>query len=172
MFPTEPRTAVCGRTALALLLMASLALAACATPRAPTAGGLPEPGERVPGGLIALQERADEAYLEGRLLDAEQLYRQLLREMPQSAYAWLRLGNVQVRNSELDAAARSYRECLKFAREDARCWNNLALVYVKMATLTLEQSGEFISDREQAARLESFRRRVVESTANALTEAP
>lgn len=151
--------------------LAVLLLVGCAAPtRPPAAAAEAAGGERVPGGLVSLQDRADQAYAEGRLLDAEQLYRQLLREMPQSAYAWLRLGNVQLRNSELEAAARSYRECLKFAQEDARCWNNLALTYVKMANLTLDQASQFITDPEQAARLDAFRRRVVDSTSNEVTE--
>jgi cytochrome c-type biogenesis protein CcmH/NrfG len=120
--------------------------------------------------LIELQERADHAYAEGRLLDAEQLYRRLLRAHPRSTHALLRLGNTQLRNSELDAAALSFRECIKYSPEDARCWNNLALTYVKMSADTLEQSTQFVKDPTQAAELEAFRRRVVGSTAAEVTE--
>lgn len=120
--------------------------------------------------LIDLQERADQAYAEGRLLDAEQLYRRLLRAHPRSTHALLRLGNTQLRNSELDAAAVSFRECIKYSPEDARCWNNLALTYVKMSSDTLEQSAQFVKDPTQAAQLEAFRRRVVGSTAAEVTE--
>lgn len=120
--------------------------------------------------LVARVERADQAYTEGRLLDAEQLYRQVLRAHPRSTHALLRLGNIQLRNSELEAAALSYRECIKYAPEDARCWNNLALTHVKMAADTLEQSRQFVSDPEQQAPLESFRRRIIESTAVEITE--
>jgi Tfp pilus assembly protein PilF len=158
------------RTRLSFLLVpAILLLSACvATPSSRNSNSA---GERTPGGLMALQDRADQAYAEGRLLDAEQLYRLMLKEMPQSAHAWLRLGNVQLRNSELEAAARSFRECLKFQQQDGRCWNNLALTYIKMAHSTLDQSAGFVVDAEQLERLEAFRRRVVESTASQVTEA-
>lgn len=120
--------------------------------------------------LVDRVDRADQAYTEGRLLDAEQLYRQVLRAHPRSTHALLRLGNIQLRNSELEAAALSYRECIKYAPEDARCWNNLALTHVKMAADTLEQSRQFVSDPEQQAPLEGFRRRIIESTAVEITE--
>ncbi|SDD69429.1 Tetratricopeptide repeat-containing protein [Aquimonas voraii] len=167
----KPGSRAWGLRGIGLGLSMAMLLVGCAAPTRPPAAASETPGgERVPGGLVSLQDRADQAYAEGRLLDAEQLYRQLLREMPQSAYAWLRLGNVQLRNSELEAAARSYRECLKFMQDDARCWNNLALTYIKMANLTLDQAGQFITDSEQAARLDAFRRRVVDSTSNEVTE--
>lgn len=120
--------------------------------------------------LIARVERADQAYLEGRLLDAEQLYRQVLRQHPRSTHALLRLGNIQLRNSELEAAALSYRECIKFAPEDARCWNNLALTHVKMAADALEQSQQFVRNPDDLVPLEQFRRRIIESTAVEITE--
>lgn len=120
--------------------------------------------------LIARVERADQAYLEGRLLDAEQLYRQVLRQHPRSTHALLRLGNIQLRNSELEAAALSYRECIKHAPEDARCWNNLALTHVKMAADALEQSQQFVRNPDDLVPLEQFRRRIVESTAVEITE--
>lgn len=121
--------------------------------------------------LISRVERADEAYAEGRLLDAEQQYRQILRMHPRSTHALLRLGNIQLRNSELEAAALSYRECIKFAPEDARCWNNLALTHVKMAADALEQSQQFVRNPEDLVPLEQFRRRIIESTAVEITEA-
>lgn len=157
------------RCLLALGLVVSLA-ACTSTPARNEAAPISAAATVGEDSLIELQERADQAYAEGRLLDAEQLYRRLLRAHPRSTHALLRLGNTQLRNSELDAAALSFRECIKYSPEDARCWNNLALTYVKMSSDTLEQSTQFVKDPTQAAQLEAFRRRVVGSTAAEVTE--
>jgi Flp pilus assembly protein TadD len=148
----------------------TLLLCACVSQGPRQARGSGEASMPEAESAIALQERADQAYAEGRLLDAEQLYRRLLKVHPRSAHALLRLGNTQLRNSELEAAARSYRECIKYSPQEGRCWNNLALTYVKMSSDTLEQSAQFVTDPDQNAQLEAFRRRVVESTAAEITE--
>ena len=154
-----------------VVLACAVALVACAgAPKRNDAAPISAAATVGEDSLIELQERADQAYAEGRLLDAEQLYRRLLTAHPRSTHALLRLGNTQLRNSELDAAALSFRECIKYSPEDARCWNNLALTYVKMSSDTLEQSTQFVKDPSQAAQLEAFRRRVLGSTAAEVTE--
>ncbi len=114
-------------------------------------------------GLFELQRQADEAYEQGRLLDAEQLYRRMLAASPASGYAWMRLGNVQLRNDQLEAAIHAYRQCLRFETGESRCWQNLSLTYVEMAVATLDQADGKISDEPAKVRMAAFKRRLIES---------
>jgi len=114
-------------------------------------------------GLFDLQRQADTAYDEGRLLDAEQLYRRMLKASPSSAYAWMRLGNVELRNDQLEAAIHAYRQCLRFQSGESRCWQNLSLTYVEMAVATLDQAAGKATDEEARQRMATFKQRLVES---------
>jgi Flp pilus assembly protein TadD len=114
-------------------------------------------------GLFDLQRQADAAYEQGRLLDAEQLYRRMLKASPSSGYAWMRLGNVQLRNDQLEAAIYAYRQCLRFETSEARCWQNLSLTYVEMAVATLNQADGKTSDEPARERMANFKQRLVES---------
>jgi tetratricopeptide (TPR) repeat protein len=113
--------------------------------------------------LSDLQLKADLAYGEGRLLDAEQLYRRMLKASPSNGHAWMRLGNVQLRNDQLEAAVYAYRQCLRFETGDSRCWQNLSLTYVEMAVATLDQADGKASDEQAKERMVAFKRRLIES---------
>lgn len=122
--------------------------------------------------LLAIKQKADAAYDEGRLLDAEQGYQRIVEQAPSTAQAWLRLGNINLRRDRLEAAVHAYRQCLTFDRNEVRCWNNLSVTYVQMAASTLEQGGEEVSDPVKKEQLEAMRRRVVESINREKSEAP
>ena len=147
-----------------LLLVAALAGCASSASRPDDASGYA--ATKVSddeAGLFDLQREADKAYEEGRLLDAEQLYRRMLKVTPASGHAWLRLGNVQLRNDQLEAAVHAYRECLRFEMGQSRCWQNLALTYVEMAVATLDQADAKADDIVFKERMAAFKRRLIES---------
>ncbi|HJU40340.1 MAG TPA: hypothetical protein VJ724_12255, partial [Tahibacter sp.] len=121
--------------------------------------------------LLSLKQKADQAYDEGRLLDAEQGYQKILEQAPSTPQAWLRMGNINLRLDRLDAAVHAYRQCLMFDRNEVRCWNNLSVAYIQMAATTLEQGSEEISDPAKKEQLEAMRRRVVESINREKSEA-
>ena len=122
--------------------------------------------------LLALKQKADQAYDEGRMLDAEQGYQRILEQAPSTPQAWLRLGNINLRMDRLEAAVHAYRQCLTFDRNEVRCWNNLSVTYVQMAASTLEQGSEQLSDPAKKEQLEAMRRRVIQSISNDKSEAP
>ncbi|HVJ61477.1 MAG TPA: tetratricopeptide repeat protein [Tahibacter sp.] len=124
------------------------------------------------GDLLALKQKADLAYDEGRMLDAEQGYNRILEQAPSTPQAWLRLGNINLRLDRLEAAVHAYRQCLTFDRNEVRCWNNLSVAYIQMAASTLEQGSEEVSDPVKKEQLEAMRRRVVESINSEKSEAP
>ncbi|MDC8015966.1 tetratricopeptide repeat protein [Tahibacter soli] len=122
--------------------------------------------------LLSIKQKADTAYDEGRLLDAEQGYQKIIEQAPSTPQAWLRLGNINLRRDRLEAAVHAYRQCLTFDRNEVRCWNNLSVTYIQMAASTLEQGGEEVSDPVKKEQLEAMRRRVVESLNREKSEAP
>ena len=126
---------------LALILAASLglvfALAACAVAPRPT----PATGKSQ---LQDKLERADQALRDARLTDAEILYRQLTESNPELPDVWLRLGNVYTRESQLQAAVRTYKQGLHYGRNDGRLWYNLALARLKQSVDALEASSEVL----------------------------
>ena len=122
--------------------------------------------------LLTLKQKADTAYDEGRLLDAEQLYQRLIEKAPTNAQVWLRLGNINLRVDRLEAAVHAYRQCITFDNNEVRCWNNLSLTYIQMAATTLEQGGEQVSDPVKKEQLETMRRRVVQTLERDKQEAP
>lgn len=89
-------------------------------------------------------ERANAAYDEARLDKAETLFLQIVKSSPGYLEAWLKLGNIYVRQTRLKAAIRCFEEAIKIDQEDGRAWYNLALVRIGQATKTLETAEQIV----------------------------
>lgn len=114
------------------VLLLCLVVAACAsTPQKPN-------GEQ---DLKAKLERGDRALREARLTDAEIVYRELTQAHPNLPEVWLRLGNVYMREAQIEAAIRVYQDGLRYDQEDGRIWYNLAIARIKQAAQTLESAN-------------------------------
>ncbi|HSH42574.1 MAG TPA: tetratricopeptide repeat protein, partial [Arenicellales bacterium] len=59
---------------------------------------------------------------------AAQLLEKAVRMSPDSAEAWMSLGNVQHALGRMEEAARAYREAARLAPGNAQVWNNLGVV--------------------------------------------
>jgi tetratricopeptide (TPR) repeat protein len=113
----------------AIALFSCALLAACAsTP----------PEERVNYSFDEQLQRANVAYEQARLQDAEQIYRSITDTHPYLKDVWFRLGNIYTRENQLDAAIRAYEKALQLDLNDGRSWYNLSLVYLKKSVSTLE----------------------------------
>lgn len=109
---------------------------------------------------------ADQALREARLLDAEIAYRQLSIEHPQLPDVWLRLGNIHVRQAQLDAAVHSYQQGLKRHPQDGRLWYNLALTRLRQSLDTLETASAVIAaDAPHRASIQRFHHRLLQLAA-------
>jgi len=64
----------------------------------------------------------------GRAAEAETAYRTALARWPESATAWLALGNVALGEGKLLEAEAAYRRAVALAPDEAPAWNNLAHV--------------------------------------------
>lgn len=111
----------------ALLLLALIAwLAGCANTT-----GLPLQQQ------AQWQEQALQYYRHGDLLAAESVLQQLLKEHPKDAESWFLLGNIQLRQLRIDAARSAYEQALAAQPTFHLARYNLALTYLRLATLTL-----------------------------------
>ncbi len=140
---------------LAALLSALLlvAMAGCAIQQPP---GEPSDSARA---LRATLERADLAMREARLVDAEILYRELAGSHPRLPDVWLQLGNLYARQSQLEAAARTYKQGLGFNPDDGRLWHNLALIELRQSIATLETASELLAPTNpQRSRIQELHR--------------
>lgn len=124
--------------ASSIVSMLAYGLSGCAL----TSSASPNPSHD--GDLRRHLERADRAYREARLIDAEVLYRELSRTNPAVPDVWLRLGSIYVRQGQLEAADRAYRDGMRVHPQDGRLWFNLALVQLRQSAQTLEVSSEVL----------------------------
>lgn len=140
-----------------MLLLASLCVA-CA--------GHPRVSPDVTMGLSDRLDAADLALREARLLDAEVAYRQLSKDHPALPDVWLRLGNIYVRQDQLDAAMHSYQRGLQRHAGDGRLWYNLALAQLRKSIDTLETASAVLpADSPFHARLQALHQRLLQLAA-------
>jgi ketosteroid isomerase-like protein len=86
----------------------------------------------VPAGvkpLTAELMRAEEPYLEGRWADAEAAYGSYLKDNPDNAFAWNRLGTSQVQQKKYAEAVRSFERAIEIGGGAAVDFYNLACAY-------------------------------------------
>ncbi len=88
------------------------------------------------GDLFELQQRAAQAYQEQHYEAALPLYRRLTERVPGDALVWFRLGNVQARLAQPDAAIQSYRRALLLNPKLGKAWYNMGLVQLREAAAT------------------------------------
>lgn len=91
-----------------------------------------------PHGLEDLMGRAQLAYNEGRMGDAERFLHQITESHPSAAPAWLRLGNVFYRTGRYDAAVHAYEQALRYEPKNGLAWHNLALTRMQQASAVVE----------------------------------
>jgi tetratricopeptide (TPR) repeat protein len=79
--------------------------------------------------LTAELMRAEEPYLEGRWADAEAAYGSYLKDNPDNAFAWNRLGTSQVQQKKYAEAVRSFERAIEIGGGAAVDFYNLACAY-------------------------------------------
>lgn len=71
--------------------------------------------------------KANEAYDEGRLVDAEKLYLNIVFKHRNLSDAWFKLGNIYYRSGRYKAAVNAYETVLKIDNHYDKAWYNLGL---------------------------------------------
>lgn len=100
--------------------------------------------------VFELVKDADKAYEQGYWPKAEQGYRAVIDKAPDDAYAWFRLGNVQLQQGRHTGAIEAYQAVL--AREPAwtKAYYNLSTAYLLQAQSILEAGTQHASRQQQA----------------------
>lgn len=91
---------------------------------------------------VAQQQQAEQAYRSGHPEQALASYQALVRELPQNADFWFRLGNVYVRLNRPDDAVDAYRHALRIEPGHAKAWHNLGIVRMRQAEAAFAQSAQ------------------------------
>ncbi len=118
-----------------LLLWAVLTLGGCALPAA-SSFALPE--KEVD--LVSLNRDAQLAAESGETAKAENLYRSLVKRMPNDSETWLRLGNLYARNNKPDEAVGAYQRALIANNSESRAWYNLGIVRLRQGWAAMLQT--------------------------------
>lgn len=94
---------------------------------------------------VRWENHALASYQHGDLLGAESALRQLLRANEKDAQSWLLLGNVHLREQRIEAALKAYQQALRYQPEMREARHNLAVTYLRLATLTLIEGQQYQS---------------------------
>ena len=89
--------------------------------------------------LFELQKQAETAYLNDDMNSSERDYKILIRELPEIALHWYRLGNIYVRTNRPDAAIDLYREAVLRDPTFANAWFNMSIVQLKQTAYSLQE---------------------------------
>jgi len=93
--------------------------------------------------LVAVQQRANEAYQNEDWKSAEKEYLYLAKNFPGEIEPWFRLGNIYARTGQLEAAVSAYREALIRDTKNSKAWHNLGIVQLRQATNTFVEMQEY-----------------------------
>jgi cytochrome c-type biogenesis protein CcmH/NrfG len=91
---------------------------------------------------VAQQQRAEQAYRGGHPEQALADYQALVRQLPQNADFWFRLGNVYVRLQRPDDAVDAYQHVLRIEPGHAKAWHNLGIVRLRQAEAAFAQGAQ------------------------------
>lgn len=119
---------------LSLIVAITALLGACSsTPKKPEHKGNEQ--------IMAIQSQAEHAYKLAMLDQAESLYLEVLKSVPNYAPAWFRLGNIYTRTNRHEAAIAAYRRCIDLEPNNQKAWYNMGLVRIKQSTNVLNTAS-------------------------------
>jgi tetratricopeptide (TPR) repeat protein len=96
-------------------------------------------------------EMADQAYAQGRWVEAEQYYQAITQQVPNDFYAWFRLGNARLHQGNVEAAIYAYQAGLERDAQQPKLHHNLAEAYLILAYRSM-QAAHQVSDAARPER--------------------
>ena len=100
---------------------------------------IPEESRATPE-LALLNQNAQLADAGGEVAKAEALYKAVLRQSPNDADTWYRLGNLYANNNRPTEAAIAYERTLVADNGHARAWHNLSIIRLRQAYASMLQA--------------------------------
>ena len=97
---------------------------------------------------FAITAKADSAYLRGEWATAARFYEELARTVPNDAFAWNRLGNIRLRQSNFPGAIAAYEKALERDGDSARTHYNLATAHLLVARGALENAHGLLPEKD------------------------
>ncbi len=95
-----------------------------------------------------LQTQADLAYLQGDWQTAEGYYQAIAEAVPDNSTAWLRTGNMRLRQSDYQGAIDAYQTAASTEANGAKSHYNLATSYMMLARQSLLKARENLPERD------------------------
>lgn len=89
--------------------------------------------------LTEIRKQADIAYANEDLVTSEKNYEILIKELPEEAEHWFRLGNIYVRTKRPYAAISLYREAVIRDPKFAKAWYNMGIIQLKQTAYSLNE---------------------------------
>ena len=83
--------------------------------------------------MFEVEALANKAYENNEWLESEKHYAVLVKQIPENALHWFRLGNIYARTKRPDAAVTAYRESLIRDPKFAKAWYNLGVLHLQQA---------------------------------------
>lgn len=122
---------------------------------------------------LRLNAEAIEAYRNADQARALSLHRELVRSDSASAYAWYRLGNLEVEAGNPDAAVTAYREALARKTSFPEARHNLGMVLMRQGASLLREARPGMSGRASVRASDAYLTCLLAdlSDSEALTEA-
>ena len=111
----------------------------------------PEAAQATGFDAFELSGVADDAYNREDWGMAEKYYRRLIRQVPQDAYGYFRLGNVLMQFAKLDAAINAYNQALTREPNHIRALKNRSLAYLLRAEINLENTVAILKKQNDSA---------------------
>jgi tetratricopeptide (TPR) repeat protein len=90
--------------------------------------------------LFSTLDKANAAYAEGNWLEAEIYYQQLVKDVPEDAFAWNRIGNTRLQTGKVKAAIAAYQKSLEHDPKQSKPYYNLSTAYLLQAQRALEDA--------------------------------
>ncbi len=95
-----------------------------------------------------LQTQADLAYLQGDWQTAEAHYQAIAEAVPDNSTAWLRTGNMRLRQNNYQGAIDAYQTAAGSESDGAKSHYNLATSYMMLARESLLKARENLPERD------------------------
>lgn len=104
--------------------------------------------EQQPQDMFEVETLANKAYENDDWVESEKYYIILVKEIPENALHWFRLGNIYARTNRPDAAVSAYRESLIRDPKYAKAWYNLGVLHLKQAANSFSEFEQYVDEND------------------------
>jgi len=112
--------------------------------------------------IFALSQKAQIAYTESRIIEAVQLYQQVVERVPADSDAWFRLGNAYAQQGAYERAIHAYETSLVNDSQQPKAWFNLSTAYLLNAQAAMRESFNRMRANDPARTLVDVRLLAIE----------